>query len=61
MTEETKRKGILDLRCTDVDFLKRYTTETGKILSQRYTRLSSKQQRHVTNMIKRARNLLLMK
>ncbi|MDR1906831.1 MAG: 30S ribosomal protein S18 [Puniceicoccales bacterium] len=38
-----------------------YITGTGKILPKKYTGLSARQQRHITRMIKRARNMLLMK
>ena len=38
----------------------RYTTDTGKLLPRKYTRMSAKQQRRVTKTIKRARNLHLM-
>ena len=50
----------LELRFTDVQQLRQYMTETGKILPRRITKLSAKQQRHITKMIKRARNMLLM-
>jgi small subunit ribosomal protein S18 len=42
----------------DVDELSRYVSETGKILSRQYTRLSAKDQRQVAKLIKRARNML---
>lgn len=54
-------KTPLDFDITDVDALSRHVTETGKILPRRITRLTAKQQRHITRTIKRARNLLLMK
>ncbi len=38
----------------------RYTTDTGKILPRKYTRMSAKQQRKVTTTIKRARNIQLL-
>ena len=38
----------------------RYTTDTGKLLPRKYTRMSAKQQRRVTKTIKRARNIHLM-
>ena len=38
----------------------RYTTDTGKLLPRKYTRMSAKQQRRVTKTIKRARNLHLV-
>lgn len=50
----------LKLRFTDVEELKQYVTDTGKILPRRITRFTARQQRHVAKMIKRARNMLLM-
>jgi len=38
----------------------RHTTDTGKMLPRRITGLSSKQQRHISRVIKQARNLLIM-
>lgn len=58
---ETTRKNPLDLTPMDTELLMRYVTDTGKILPRRITGLTAKQQRHITNTIKRARNLLLMK
>jgi small subunit ribosomal protein S18 len=45
----------------DVEVLTRHVTDTGKILPRRITHLSAKQQRHVSQSIKRARHMLLMK
>ncbi len=45
----------------DAEILRRYTSESGKILPRRMTGLTPKQQRHVARQIKRARQLLLMK
>lgn len=45
----------------DAEILKQYVTETGKILPRRITKLAAMQQRHITRVIKQARNLLLMK
>ncbi len=59
--KQNKTRNPQDCTFTDVELLSRYVTETGKILSRRYTGLSSNQQRRVTRMIKRARNMLLMK
>ena len=42
------------------EILKRFVTDTGKILPRRITRLSAKEQRAVTRAIKRSRNMLLM-
>ncbi|MDA9764400.1 30S ribosomal protein S18 [Opitutales bacterium] len=51
----------MDLDFTDAEILSRYVTETGKILPKRITKLSTRQHRHVTKVIKRSRNMLLMK
>ncbi len=51
----------LELKYTDVEKLSLFVTETGKILSRKFTGLTAHQQRHITKMIKRARNMLLMK
>ena len=59
--QPSQSKNPSDLQYTDVDLLRRYVTDTGKILPRRITGLTAKQQRHMTKMIKRARNLLLMK
>jgi len=57
-TKETQSKNPEDLTFMDTELLKRYTTGTGKILPRKYTGLSAKQQRHVSNVIKRGRNAL---
>lgn len=44
----------------DVDFLRRYQTEQGKILTRRITGNCFKHQKMVTRAIKRARNLALV-
>jgi small subunit ribosomal protein S18 len=49
------------LKYVDVEKLSAFVTGTGKILARKFTGLTSQQQRHVTKMIKRARNMLLMK
>jgi small subunit ribosomal protein S18 len=51
----------MELRYTDVDKLAMFVSGIGKILARKYTGLTAQQQRHVTRMIKRARNMLLMK
>lgn len=59
-SEETERdsKSPTDLTWKDAEQLKRYATDTGKILPRRYTGLNAKQQRHITRVIKQARNML---
>ena len=44
----------------DVDLLKKFITDRGKILPRRLTGLTSKQQRDVTNAVKRARIIALL-
>ncbi len=44
----------------DVDLLRRFITERGKILPRRITGLTAKQQRDLTQSIKRARILALL-
>jgi small subunit ribosomal protein S18 len=55
------RKNVFDLSWLDTRELSRFVTETGRIISRKYTRLSAKEQRRVTSLVKRARNMLLMK
>jgi small subunit ribosomal protein S18 len=44
----------------DVDLLRRFITERGKILPRRITGLTAKQQRELTTSIKRARVVALL-
>ena len=44
----------------DVDLLKKFITDRGKILPSRLTGLTSKQQRDLTNAVKRARIIALL-
>ena len=44
----------------DVDLLKKFITERGKILPRRLTGLTAKQQRALTNAVKRARIVALL-
>ncbi len=44
----------------DVDLLRKFITERGKILPRRITGLTSKQQRDLTSAIKRARIVALL-
>ncbi|MGJ3252533.1 MAG: 30S ribosomal protein S18 [Elainellaceae cyanobacterium] len=44
----------------DVELLRRFITERGKILPRRITGLTAKQQRDLTQSIKRARLLALL-
>ncbi|MDR2806802.1 MAG: 30S ribosomal protein S18 [Puniceicoccales bacterium] len=62
-SEEKKSSTLspLEIDWSDVAVLSQYVTGTGKILPHKYTGLNARQQRHITRMIKRARNMLLMK
>jgi small subunit ribosomal protein S18 len=44
----------------DVEFLKQFINEQGKILPRRITGVSAKTQRHIARAIKRARHLALL-
>ncbi|RKU11308.1 30S ribosomal protein S18 [Candidatus Poribacteria bacterium] len=44
----------------DVDTLRKFINERGKIVSRRASGLSAKQQRMITRAIKRARNMALL-
>jgi small subunit ribosomal protein S18 len=44
----------------DVDLLRRFITERGKILPRRITGLTAKQQRRLTTAVKRARIMALL-
>ncbi len=44
----------------DVDLLRKFITERGKILPRRITGLTSKQQRDLTSAVKRARQMALL-
>ena len=63
--EETKpvrqSKNVSDYTFLDSDTLRRFVTNTGKILPRRFTGFSAKQQRCLTRTIKQARNMLLLK
>lgn len=48
------------LNYKDIDSLKKFINDQGKILSRRNTGLSSKQQKELTKSIKRARILALL-
>ena len=53
-------EGVVEIDYKDVDLLKKYVTERGKILPRRITGLTAKQQRDLTRSIKRARIVALM-
>lgn len=49
-----------ELDYKDIDLLRKFITDQGKILSRRSTGLTSKQQKKLTKSIKRARILALL-
>ncbi|MCV2525640.1 MAG: 30S ribosomal protein S18 [Candidatus Lightella neohaematopini] len=51
---------ILQINYKNIDILKNYISESGKIIPSRITGLSAKQQRIVARAIKRARYLSLI-
>ena len=55
-----RRKGGIRRRKKDVNKLKRYVSERGKILPRRITGNCAKHQRALTVAIKRARHIALM-
>jgi small subunit ribosomal protein S18 len=60
-SQSLKNISPMELKYTDVDKLSVFVSSIGKILGRKFTGLTAQQQRHVTRMIKRARNMLLMK
>ena len=53
-------KGAPIIDYKNINLLKRYISENGKILPSRITSVSQKKQRELTLSIKRARNLALI-
>lgn len=67
MAEFYKKKKKVCYMCTgkdinykDVETLKRYTNDKGKILPRRITGACAKHQRHIAEQIKRARAIALL-
>ena len=54
------QSGILEIDYKDVEFLKKFITEKGKIIPRRISGLNSRNQKHLTRAIKRARNIALL-
>jgi small subunit ribosomal protein S18 len=59
-------KPVVDLSLSDLDpknveLLRKYVTDQGRILPRKYTGLPARYQRRLTRSIKRARQMLLMK
>ena len=53
-------EGIKEIDYKDLDLLKQFITETGKIVPSRITGTSAKYQRQLATAIKRARYLALL-
>lgn len=53
-------EGVKEIDYKDLDTLKEYITETGKIVPSRITGTSAKYQRQLAKAIKRARYLALL-
>ncbi len=53
-------EGIKEIDYKDLDLLKQYITETGKIVPSRITGTSAKYQRQLAAAVKRARYLALL-
>ena len=66
MAEFYRRKKVCymctgkDIDYKDIDTLKRYVNEKGKILPRRMTGACAKHQRHIANQIKIARYMALL-
>nr|YP_009398257.1 ribosomal protein S18 [Thaumatella adunca]ARW67443.1 ribosomal protein S18 [Thaumatella adunca] len=52
------KKDIIDYK--DIDLLRKFINDQGKILSRRSTGINSKEQKKITQSIKRARLLALL-
>ena len=61
--EKTGRllEGVTEIDYKDAELLRKFMTERGKILSRRYTGVSSKQQRQVKRAIRQARVMGLLR
>jgi small subunit ribosomal protein S18 len=53
-------EGITEIDYKDIDLLKQYITETGKIVPSRITGTSARYQRQLALAVKRARYLALL-
>ena len=53
-------EGVKEIDYKDIDTLKQYVTETGKIVPSRITGTKAKYQRQLATAIKRARYLALL-
>ena len=55
-----KEAGILTINYKDIDLLKKYITDAGKIIPSRISGVSAPYQRMLKIEVKRARNLALL-
>jgi small subunit ribosomal protein S18 len=58
--QRTQSLTPLEMSFTHAHIIHRHVTDTGKMLPRRITGMSAKQQRHISRVIKQARNLLIM-
>ncbi len=49
-----------EINYKNIDFLKRYISDSGKIVPRRYSRVCAKHQRQIANAIKKARHIALL-
>ncbi|MDD3275464.1 MAG: 30S ribosomal protein S18 [Kiritimatiellales bacterium] len=54
-------EGVTEIDYKDAELLRKFMTERGKILSRRYTGVTSKQQRQVKRAIRQARVMGLLR
>jgi small subunit ribosomal protein S18 len=54
-------EGVTEIDYKDAELLRKFMTERGKIMSRRYTGVSSKQQRQVKRAIRQARVMGLLR
>ena len=54
------KEGISEIDYKDLDLIREYITETGKILPSRITGTKAKNQRQISTAVKRARFLALI-
>lgn len=61
--EKTGRllEGVTEIDYKDAELLRKFMTERGKILSRRYTGVTSKEQRQVKRAIRQARVMGLLR
>lgn len=60
ISKSLQQKGIENINYKDVELLKLFITEKGKIIPSRISELSAKSQRNIAKAIKRARNCALL-